>query len=142
MSEPSTFFWLTMTSGSMMPLMPPQAKIGVHVIAKTALQMGDIAVFIAENKLIAHRVLRIETDGFWQCGDTNLSASKILYAQLIGKVEQIQTVKNTRFLKKSVYLQRSIARCNHFIVRLYPRYPRFSLFLHHLKYYVLKGLFH
>ncbi|ALG68307.1 S26 family signal peptidase [Beggiatoa leptomitoformis] len=131
-------FWLTTTSHSMMPLMPPNSRIFIQPIAPALLRVGDIAVFIADNKLIAHRVLIIKTDVFLQSGDAMLSAHTISFSQLLGKVLQIETTDKIFVLSRKNWLQKIIARSSHFIIRLHPQYPRLSHYLHRFKFHCIR----
>lgn len=84
--------WLKMDSGSMFPLMPTGAQILVKSIEPQKINPGEIVLYIDNNQLIAHRLLKInrEQNQCLQGGDNAVSTSFISMKDIIGVVEKIK----------------------------------------------------
>ncbi len=84
--------WLKMHSGSMSPLMPTGAYIFVKYLEDKKIRVGDIVLYIDENQLVAHRILKVNTAKH-QClqgGDSSPITSIISIDNIIGVIEKIK----------------------------------------------------
>ena len=82
--------WLTVSSGSMAPMIQVGDKVLVKQTAPQHIRFGDIIVFKEAGKLITHRVIGKQVSDrhviFMQKGDSNTSATYVLSENVIGKV--------------------------------------------------------
>ena len=78
---------------SMLPLIPREAKLTIESVAPERVRVGDIIVFLHDQGLVAHRVIKIlRKKGkiyFLEKGDNALSAHRIPASDLIGVVKEI-----------------------------------------------------
>ena len=79
-----TPFMLTVSGVSMKPTLY-QDDI-VTIIPDDDCKIGDIAVFIYENQILIHRILRIKNDEYYCKGDNALRTEKVQTDDIIGKV--------------------------------------------------------
>lgn len=92
---------LAVGGGSMLPCLWPGDIVAVHRVAAHDLLPGDIVVFARENRLVVHRVLRLNRDqeeiSVTTCGDrVSKVDSPVSTDELLGKVKHIQ--RGTRSL--------------------------------------------
>ena len=86
---------LAVSGGSMMPSLWPGDILEVHRVAVTDVSKGDIVVFVRDNRLIVHRVLRINREHneitVTTRGDRSARVdSPVSVNELLGKVHAIQ----------------------------------------------------
>ena len=86
---------LTVSGGSMLPSLWPGDILEIHRVAAEDISQGDIVVFARENRLIVHRVLRMNRQGanmtVTTCGDRSAKAdSPVSTNELLGRVRTIQ----------------------------------------------------
>ena len=86
--------WLKMHTGSMYPLMPIGAFIFVNYfqIAHQKIRAGDIVLYIDDNQLVAHRILKVNLakNQCLQGGDNAVYTSLICIDNIIGVVEKVK----------------------------------------------------
>jgi len=84
--------WLKMHSGSMSPLMPTGAEIFVKYLEHKTIRVGDIVLYIDENQLVAHRILKVNRakNQCLQGGDSSPITSVISIDNIIGVIEKIK----------------------------------------------------
>ena len=85
--------WLTILSGSMMPLLQIGDKVLIQSVKPDEIRLGDIIVFktLDSDKLIVHRVIRrYSSSSFLQKGDSTTTAEIVNSKYLIGKVIAIR----------------------------------------------------
>jgi signal peptidase I len=86
--------WLTILSGSMMPLLQVGDKVLVHAVKPTDIRFGDIIVFKNPDKLIVHRVIgKADSSTYLQKGDNATTAEIVSSADVLGKAIAIQKGK-------------------------------------------------
>lgn len=90
--------WLTVLSGSMMPLLQCGDKVLVQSVKPHDIRLGDIIVFKNSDKLETHRVIRkYSNSSFLQKGDNAMPAEIVTSKQLVGKVIAIK--KGNRIIR-------------------------------------------
>ena len=104
--------WLTILSGSMMPLLQIGDKVLIQSVKPTEIRFGDIIVFktLDSAKLIVHRVIRrynSNSDGngpsFLQKGDSTTTAEIVSSKYLIGKVIAIRKGSKIIYLNDGIW---------------------------------------
>lgn len=55
--DPGETVWLTMLSGSMLPVLPVGARVAVKAVDGDGCRVGDIVAFRRDSRLIAHRLV-------------------------------------------------------------------------------------
>ena len=98
--------WLTILSGSMMPLLQIGDKVLIQSVKPTEIRFGDIIVFktLDSDKLIVHRVIRrYNSSSFLQKGDSTTTAEIIKSEYLIGKVIAIRKGNKIIYLNKGIW---------------------------------------
>lgn len=89
--------WLTILSGSMLPLLQIGDKVLIQSVKPAEIRLGDIIVFKNHDKLIVHRVIRrYNSLSFLQKGDSTTTAEIVCCEHVIGKVIAIR--KGTRII--------------------------------------------
>ena len=89
--------WLTVLSGSMMPLLQIGDKVLVQSVKPADIRVGDIIVFKNSDKFIVHRVIRnYNSSSFLQKGDNTTTAEIVRSEHVIGRVIAIR--KGTRVI--------------------------------------------
>jgi len=87
--------WLTVKSGSMLPLIRPQDRVLMCRAAAGQLHRGDVTVFKRSGSLIAHRVLKeLHTDGgacFIEKGDNADGWGEFRADDFIGRITRVRS---------------------------------------------------
>ena len=87
--------WLSILSGSMIPLLQIGDEVLVHVVNPAEIRVGDMIVYKSNDKLIVHRVIRnYNSSSFLQKGDNTTTAEIVSSKDVIGTVIAIR--KGTR----------------------------------------------
>ena len=102
--------WLTILSGSMMPLLQIGDKVLIQSVKPAEIRFGDIIVFktLDSNKLIVHRVIRrynsnSEGLSFLQKGDSTTTAEIVNSEHVIGKVIAIRKGNKMIYPNKGIW---------------------------------------
>ena len=102
--------WLSILSGSMLPLLQIGDKVLIQSVKPTEIRFGDIIVFktVYSDKLIVHRVIRrynSDSDklSFLQKGDNTTTAEIIKSEHVIGKVIAIRKGSKIIYLNNGIW---------------------------------------
>lgn len=128
--------WLKMHSGSMFPLMPTRSSILVVSLEGKNFCVGDIVLFIENNKFIAHRVLKLNVVECLQGGDSSFSNNYLIpVASVIGIIKKVK-VNDKEFdlsSRTGVLLTWFITRTSLFIIFVSKFNFKFANLLHKFK---------
>ena len=95
--------WLSILSGSMMPLLQIGDKVLVHSVNPAEIRVGDIIVFKNSDKFIVHRVIRkYNSSSFLQKGDNTTTAEIVISKYVIGRVIAIRKRTRIFYLNKGL----------------------------------------
>ena len=120
--------WLTILSGSMLPLLQIGDKVLIHAVKPTDIRFGDIIVFKNPDKLIVHRIIRRHNNNglsYLQKGDNATTAEIVSSEYVLGKAIAIQ--KGNRIIQlntrkwKFINLALTLFSCS--VYYLKPRNP-------------------
>lgn len=93
--------WLTILSGSMMPLLQIGDKALIHTVKRAEIRVGDVILFKTGDKLVIHRVIhRYNSFSFLQKGDNTTIAEIVNSKDVIGKVIAIRKGTKILYLNK------------------------------------------
>jgi signal peptidase I len=96
--------WLTILSGSMMPLLQIGDKVLIQSVKPVDIRHGDLIVFKSPDKLIVHRVIRrYNRLSFLQKGDNTTNAEIVSSEHVIGKVIAIRKGGNIIYLNAGIW---------------------------------------
>jgi signal peptidase I, archaeal type len=96
--------WLTILSGSMMPLLQIGDNVLIQSVKPVEIRPGDLIVFKSPDKLIVHRVIRrYNRLSFLQKGDNTTTAEIVSSTDIIGKVIAIRKGGNILYLNAGIW---------------------------------------